>query len=311
MSDLERPVPYATITSWLEGATAQHPLLDARVPIGDLGAWDEILVRVERARPLRIAKKREVFQKISSWPACLDLRAELLLASLFAEVGIRYDFARDHPDLIFSGNEWGVEVGARATDGPQALQDCIEDRISHLHRLHILLAFDKRRLRIGAERSQAIANEVERTAQLGGGIIRFDDVGLTATITASSSEDLVVSTTALSSELNDHMAEIEREIDNKIEEKRRQALSMPTILVLDISRMGGSFFRGPETWASLLMRKLTTERKTYAGLGIMISSIDRWLPMQLSVVTDRSAPSAMRMAILKLAERFGLHHFEV
>ncbi len=81
-------------------------------------------------------------------------------------------------------------------------------------------------------------------------------------------------------------------------------LGIPTMLLLDISRVGDSFLRSPDVWSQVLNSKLKGE--PFAGLGVMVSSIDRWLPSQLSFVLGDAAPEAMTQAFNRLAEVFGL-----
>jgi hypothetical protein len=53
-----------------------------------------------------------------------------------------------------------------------------------------------------------------------------------------------------------------------------------------------------------LKEKLKDESASYAGLGVMISSLDQWLPMQLNLVISDDAPDEARAAFNGIAELF-------
>ncbi len=270
----------------MEGVSSAHPLHDPAIPEVYLAAWDEVLRPINKAQPLRIARKREAFRKITSQAASMEQRSELLAASLFAHAGIAFEFAKDHPDLVFAGGDWAIEVGSRAIDDPWSLHAEIKHQTVGLTGLQIILTFDGRPLHLGSGRVVEIAEEVAAVARRGPGSLRFDAVGLTIGIGAAPFDAVHVSMSGqrLTSELKNHMSEIEQEIDNKIDEKRRQAQKMPTVLLLDISRVGDAFLHLPAVWTDVLKEKLKDESASYAGLGVMISSLNQWLPTQLNLV---------------------------
>lgn len=80
------------------------------------------------------------------------------------------------------------------------------------------------------------------------------------------------------------------------------------MLLLDAPRLGQSVFKGPEAWAASLNQKLKAEKGVYTRSGLMISSIDRWLPQQLSIVTDDNVPPEMRDATRRVADRLDMTH---
>jgi hypothetical protein len=284
----------------MEGASSAHPLHDPAIPEVYLAAWDEVLRPINKAQPLRIARKREAFRKITSQAASMEQRSELLAASLFAHAGIAFEFAKDHPDLVFAGGDWGIEVGSRAIDDPWSLHAEIKHQTVGLTGLQIILTFDGRPLHLGSGRVVEIAEEVAAVARRGPGSLRFDAVGLTIGIGAAPFDSVHVSMSGqrLTSELKDHMSEIEQEIDNK----------MPTVLLLDISRVGDAFLHLPAVWTDVLKEKLKDESASYAGLGVMISSLNQWLPMQLNLVISDDAPNEARAAFNGIAELFYPKH---
>jgi hypothetical protein len=231
-----------SLEAWMDGAPADHPLNHRGIPREFLVVWDDLLRPIEIAQPLRIVRKKDAFRKIQTFSQCMEQRAELLAASLLAHADIAFEFGADHPDLILSGQDCGIEVGTRAIDDLRALHDEIEGRAQGLTGLQIILTFDGRPLKIGASRLTDIANEVVASAASGTGNLRFENIGLTVGVATAPFDGVHVSMSGqkLGSELGPHMAEIEREVDNKIAEKRRQAEKLPTMLLLDISRVGDS-----------------------------------------------------------------------
>jgi hypothetical protein len=164
-------------------------------------------------------------------------------------------------------------------------------------------------LKLGAERVARIVDEIVEWIQTDPTTgLRFDDAGLTVGITTGTGiegAEVVMNFGAeIGSELTDHLAEVDREIDNKIVEKRRQAQKMPTVLLLDFSRVGVAWIRPGSVWISSLRSKLDNE--PYVGLGLMVSSIDSSLPLQLHAVFDPSAPPELHEAFEKIAKHFHL-----
>ena len=306
VADEEPTLP--SLAAWMDGAPTEHPLHRPDIPSEFLSVWDEVLRPIEATQPLRIARKKEAFRKIRTFPQCMEQRAELLAASMLARAGIKFEFASVHPDLVLTGASCGIEIGTRAIDDPRSLLEEIEGRTLGLGDRKISLMFDGRPLHFGATRLIEVANEVVALAATGPGELRFGDLGLTVAIENVRSEGVEVSmnTQRLGSELKDHMAEVEREVDNKSIEKRRQAGAMPTVLLLDISRVGDSFIRSPDVWAQVLNTKLKGE--PHAGLGVMVTSLDESLPRQLAVVLADEVPNAMKEAFDELADVLGLKH---
>ena len=88
------------------------------------------------------------------------------------------------------------------------------------------------------------------------------------------------------------MADVEREIENKAVEKARQADKMPTIVLLDMSRTGWAWMRGPEAMVPALQKILPST--PFAGLGAFTTSLDRHEPMQTHLALSSSPSSRMR-----------------
>src|ERR1039458_10595867 len=107
----------------MTGAVSDHPLNRPGIPTWFRDALDEIIRPLELVKPLRIGRKREAFRKLRSLGSLLEMRAELLAASLLARADVGFDFAADHPDLVLEGAVGGIEVGSRDLDSPRDLHD--------------------------------------------------------------------------------------------------------------------------------------------------------------------------------------------
>jgi hypothetical protein len=299
----------SALSSWMSGAVSDHPLNQPGIPTWFRDALSDILRSLEDAQPLRLSQKRDAFRKARSVGALLEQRAELLAASLVARAGINFEFAADHPDLVLDGAVAGIEVGTRALDSPRDLHDELELRMGIQRGLLVVLTFDGRPLKLGVERVARIAEDIAgRTYSGPSTTLRFEDAGLTvgvSTGTGFESTQVVLNFgETIGSELTDHLAEVEREIDNKIVEKRRQAKKMPTVLLLDFSRVGVAWLRPGSVWLPVLRNKLPGE--PYAGLALMLSTLDSSLPLQLHAVLDPNSPAQLHQALDRVAEVLNL-----
>ena len=171
------------------------------------------------------------------------------------------------------------------------------------------LNFDGRPLKLGVERVAQIVEEVmSETERDSTTNLRFEDVGLTVGIgwdTGLSTSEVTLNFGARTeSDLTDHFVEIEREIDNKLAEKQQQADKMPTVLLLDFSRVGWAWLRSNPVWIATLRSKL--QGQAFVGLGLMVSTLDSSLPLHLVAVLDPSAPSELHQAFERIAQVFNL-----
>jgi hypothetical protein len=294
----------------MEGAGPHHSLHGEWVPPEYRAALDEIIRSIVLAQPLRWAKKRDAFQALTSRDTLLEQRVELLGASLLARAGVAFEFAKDHPDLVLEGGIAGIEVGTRALDHPWRIHDGLEAALTGETNLLIVLTFDSRPLRLGAARVVEIVREIAAQVRRGNlNALRFDDAGLTVGISAGTGLDRVEVALTFGeqsgSELTEHMFEVDREVDNLIARKRRQATKMPTLLLMDLARTGWSWMRPGQVWISVLRSKL--EGEPYVGLGLMVSTLDSSLPLDLHMVLGPSAPDELHAALDRVARCFNLH----
>jgi hypothetical protein len=275
-----RPV----LTKWLAGAPADHPLLRPEMPDWFLDTLELIVAPVDAAEPLRLPTKMKAFRTLTTDAELLEQRAELLIGSMLARGGVRFEFGKDHPDYVLGDQALGIEVGSRALDGPWALHDRLEELLAESQSdMSVQLSFDDRPLKLGAARIEEIAQAIAAyPMNQPADSMRFGDVGLSAHLTRGAgipgSQVTVAFAGGWGLDLTAHMADVEREIENKAREKARQAGKMPTIVLVDISRTGWSWMRVPQAMIPALQKILPST--PFAGLGVFTTSLDNPEPMQ-------------------------------
>ena len=305
-----RPV----LTKWLTGAQAGHPLLRPEMPDWFLDTLELIAAPVDAAAPLRLPTKIKAFRTLTTDKALLEQRAELLIGSMLARGGVPFEFGKDHPDYVLGDQALGIEVGSRALDGPWALHDRLEELLGASGSdIFAQLSFDDRPLKLSAARIEEIAQQVaSHPMSQPTDSIRFDDVGLSVRLTrgavTTASRVAVTFAGGLGLELTAHMADVEREIENKAVEKARQADNMPTIVLLDMSRTGWAWMRGPEAMVPALQKILPST--PFAGLGVFTTSLDRHEPMQTHLALSSSIQPDAAELVKQVAGAFNLTAYE-
>jgi hypothetical protein len=273
-----------------------------------LDAMDQVIGTLVRAQPLRLSRKRDAFQAARSIGAVLEQRAELVVGALIAQAGVEFEFAADFPDLVLSHGSYGIEVGTRAIDGPWGMCDQLEAGLAGRSGLHVVLRFDRRPLKLPETVVRDVVSSIiEQEYTQPTTTLRFDSAQLTVLVAKDVIEgasNAVVEFQSEGPELTSHMGEVERELDNKIAEKRRQATKMPTILLLDVSRVGWAWLRPGSVWNAVLQKKL--EGEPYVGLALMVSTLDSWLPLQFHAVLADDAPDGLEHLYDRLAEVYNL-----
>jgi hypothetical protein len=279
-----------------------------------LDTLERILAPVDAAEPLRLPTKVKAFRTLTTSTELLEQRAELLIGSMLARGGVSFEFGKDHPDYVLADGALGVEVGSRALDGPWALHDSLEKRlIARGDDVFAHLFFDDRPLKLGVARIEEIADQIaEHQMSQTAESLRFADAGLTVQLTrgAATSASRVAITFAggFGLNLSAHMADVEREITNKAAEKARQADKMPTIVLVDMSRTGWAWMRGPQAMIPALRRILPST--SFTGLGVFFTSLDRAEPMQIHMALTSPVPPDLAPVIEQVAAALNAAPFE-
>jgi hypothetical protein len=207
---------------------------------------------------------------------------------------------------VLTSGSGGIEVGTRRLNAAQDLLARLEASLGRFRGFLVYLTFDSQPLKLGEQRSADLVEDIVTALERGTTSIRFEDVGLTVGVVQLSDSNpsgAVLTGNPMSADLSVHMAEVEREIGNKIAEKRRQAAKMPTALFLDFSRVGNAWLRSNDVWVARLSTML--EGKPFAALGLLITSLDRWEPLSVAITVSDSAPAALSAELRHLAEKLG------
>jgi hypothetical protein len=269
---------------------------------------------IDAAEPLRLPTKVKAFRTLTTDKELLEQRAELLVGSMLARAGVSFEFGKDHPDYVLGNQKLGIEVGSRALDGPWALHDRLEELLGASGSdIFAQLSFDDRPLKLGAARIEQIAQQVaSHTMSQPTDSMRFDDVGVSVRLTRGAvTTGIRVAVTfagGLGLELTAHMADVEREIQNKAMEKARQAGKMPTIVLVDISRTGWAWMRGPEAMVPALQKILPST--PFAGLGVFTTSLDHHEPMQTNLSLSSPIQPGTEELLKQVAAAFNLSAYQ-
>jgi hypothetical protein len=290
---------FPTLDSWLSGAPDDHPL-KSFVPIGVRLALDYILREIEEAKVLRWGDKRKRFRQLRKWTEFRELRAELILAALLVRNEIKVDFGDPYPDLVVE-NRLGIGVGCRTLDGPRDLADAVVDQIDPNERT-VGLSFGGRPLRITQTQIDDVVAFAATAAPVGVPDLSAENTGYFAELDLTVAvmppqeawwgEDGGVEVQYGSrpgAALAPLVADLEQQMLNKMTEKAHQAGSMPTILFLDFSAVGLAWLRTTGLWTGSLEKLLKLdEGKPYAGLGLMVGSVNELSPRTMALAVQPS-----------------------
>lgn len=265
---------------------------------------------IDAAAPLRLPTKIKALRTLTTDKELLEQRAELLIGSMLARGGVPFEFGKDHPDFVLGNQALGIEVGSRALDGPWSLHDRLEELLGASGSdIFVQLSFDDRPLKLGAARIEEIAQQVaSHPMSQPVDNMRFDDIGLNVRLTCgtvtTANRVAVTFADGLGLELTAHMADVEREIENKAKEKAKQAGKMPTIVLLEMSRTGWAWIRGPEAMVSTLQKILPST--PFVGLGVFTTSLDHHEPMQTHLALSGSIQPDTAELVKQVAGAFNL-----
>jgi hypothetical protein len=189
----------------------------------------------------------------------LDQRVELLIAVKLVRAGVLTKISKQTPDFECSwrGSEFGIEVTTRARrEVGSAMHDLLEEGLFGGPDIEVILARSENRLLFSEDpdKTAAIAGRVvtdikERAAAAAGqpltGGIPIPELGLTAMLhdagPVSTPGMRVTYEPALTDEHWEHhwkMAALQ--IKDPIKKKGRKTYALPSIVVLDVSRLGAA-----------------------------------------------------------------------
>lgn len=251
-----------------------HLLHERWIPSWFRDGLAALIAELEAAAPPGLADRRTAFRqqgqtaKIKALSPALreeiamnqlfDLRVELLLGVKLIRADVLTKISKETPDFECSwkGNEFGIEVTTRARrEVGSAMHDLIEKGLSGGPDVGVtLIRTGKLLFSEDPAKTAAIADQVvtaikERVTAAGGqpvtGSIPIPDLGLTAMLhdagPVSAPGMRVTYEPPLTDEQREHhwkMAALQ--IKDPIEKKGRKTYGLPSIVVLDVSRLGSA-----------------------------------------------------------------------
>lgn len=287
---------WPTLSSWMQGASANHPLrplIDKADADGDeiLDAFEALIHDIEAAGPKRWPGKRRDFRGLNSDPAFYQFRAEMVIAAKLARADIAFEFGDTkiaNPDLVLTTG-LGIEVTARGPGGVHTLYEAVQTAITKTPGVAIHLDFEHYPVRIKSEDCDVFTDKVleaaKRVSQIGQGEVVERVVvdaanGATITIQAQISpveslgKGFRVTWETRAENLTNSMKAVERQLGSVLErdQKVKQARVMPCLLVIDVSRLGSAWMRPPAVWAAQL-GKLVPPDCSFIGVAVFTPSL--------------------------------------
>lgn len=319
---------WPVLSFWMEGANADHPLwplLLATPPavIGIVDSLEAILAVLEHARPTRLPSKRKAFRQLRVESQLLEMRSELMIAAMLGDAGRSFVLGRNgssNPDLVLDTG-LGIEVTAKGPEGIADLYEEIEEALRPLQRYSVTLRFSDYPLRLRSEVRSALVDAIraialEREGSGEGGVAVCEvvdprngsDVLVQAVVLPTSTlvHGLRVTWEVDSGPIGPALAAVEAEVLEVLEQprKRRQALSMPTVLAVDLARLGAGWMRPPEVWARSLASSIPASCP-FVALAVFVGSLDK-SDTVLALAIAPSASEADRELLDSLASDLAL-----
>ncbi len=328
------PGLFPSLGRWMAGTRTTHPLrelFDAASPTDAatsprrmiLVAFDTIISRLEAAQPLRLAAELKDFRNARTFDDLRIVRSELVAGGMLAAADVGFDFGSrggtPQPDLVLRETNLGIEIKNRTLDGLRELERNLDDAIADLVApVTIHLACDERPLVIKTDVRAAIVQQAAGMIQAGqrGTFVTQLDQPWAATpqlnlsvrvadrspVPGSARVIFEEGFSSLPGPLDDAEAEVVKVLQD--EQKIQQALTMPTILLVDAALTGMSVFRPINVWAQRLDVLLPTDTP-FVGIAVMIPQLTR-PDAPLALVTRAGIDSATLAAVKKLAADLGL-----
>lgn len=275
---------YPGLADWL-GDRTDHPvrrmLDDGRWPPAVTDRVYELARAIEAAAPPGWEGKQREFQQLPDRRALWSLRVELLVAAALIRAGVSFEFGFSKPDvpwpdlivndpnLVGPGRSLGIEVTVRAPFGPWALVEELEDALADANlAVVVTLDYHPEPVLIPRAARTAIVNKTVAVARRGDGSFTrrifeaTDDrpaLDVTVAVRAGAllpdGPQVQLPTFFPVVPLSEHMDHVGLEVQDALKDERkwRQAEAMPTVLVVDVARVGrGGFIRPARVWAQLL-----------------------------------------------------------
>jgi hypothetical protein len=316
----------ATLAQWLQGARPEHPLL-RDIALGGmdehLDAVEAMLRQLEKVSPMRLAGKRRDFRRLDASARWWDLCSELQLAAWLAMRGVPFEFGAPgspQPDLVLTDLGFGLEVTRRERRARHDLvmtvfRAVLSVRAEWVNKPRPVIYLTGQPLTIRVRVLQEIHDAVVDSLRAGErevmAVVRPSCDGLpamTARIDLHGGRSVVphVCYTAEAAALAAPMADVEDLVVDCLtdRQKDRQAASMPTALVIDVSRLSDIvWLRTPGMWSRRLPQLLTVDHH-FVAVGLMLASLGS--PPRMGIGIGPWASASTRTAMIDWAKSMGI-----
>ena len=325
---------FPSLAAWMAATPKSHPLrelFDDAQP-GDhptsfrrmvLGAFDTIISRLEGAQPQRLGGERKDFQKARTHDELRVIRSELVAGGMLANARVSFDFGArkgiPEPDLMLRDANLSIEVKNRTLDGLRELESELAAAVTELEApVTIYLACAERPLVIKEDVRKAIVQQTADRIQSGlrgTAVTRLEQSWATtpqldlsvriadrSLVQGSSRVIFLEGFQSVPGNLQDAEAAVVKALED--EQKIRQALARPTILLVDAAVTGMSSFRPPRVWAQRL-GSLLPNTTPFVGIAVMIPVLTS-PDAPIALATRPSADPQDVLAVQELGRDLGL-----
>jgi hypothetical protein len=250
-----------------------------------LAAFDELIEALEGAAPNRLASVRGDFEKAIEFDDLWIVRSEMVAGAKLARSGVPFDFGQrgkqPEPDLLLRGVDLAIEVKSRRLDGLRDLHDELEAALEEANApVTVHIVCNERPLYIKPDvRKELVSQTLGLAAQGGGAIVKTLDQPWAATPTLDVAVRVFPHEPFLEGhrvfiesgfKLTNHMQDVTTEVIKVLadEQKMRQAKAMPTVLLVDGSRVGLNWLRSDAMWAKMLAASIP-EDTPFKAIAVM------------------------------------------
>jgi hypothetical protein len=284
------------LPGWTKGAHQRHFLREviqnvdqatAEQPVGTpvLAAFDELIKNLEEAAPNRLASVRGDFEKAIEFDDLWIVRSEMVAGAKLARCDVPFDFGQrgkqPEPDLLLRGLDLAIEVKSRRLDGLRDLHDELEAALEEANApVTVHIVCNERPLYIKPDVRQELLGQTLSLVPQGSGVITKT---LDQPWAATPRLDVVIRVFPHEPfleghrvfieggfELTNHMHDVTTEVIKVLtdEQKMRQAEAMPTVLLVDGSRVGLNWLRSDAMWARALAASIP-EDTPFKAIAVM------------------------------------------
>lgn len=258
-------------------------------------ATSQLVQPVAKANPLRLDGKRKEFLRLKSDAEFLAWRAEMVVAHRLATCGAAFKFGDPkvaNPDLILTSKgtsegtskDIGIEVTSLSPDGVARLLEDLRTELEPACMVaQVRVDHYPVRLRVAdyaplIQWARSVATGGETTNSIRTLTVCDPKNGqpINVTVRVLHRErgpcDRRVTFETTAGELTAALDAVEYAVLEKTRDqsKIKQAKVIPTVLLVDVTRLGAGWIRPPRVWAHSLVKRLDSSFP-FIGLGVLIT----------------------------------------